>query len=278
MQEWLPCSCPHPFVLCAWRLALEEESVTGQDPIQALWIGEKLSHLEQLSLASFVANGHEVHLYAYEDIAGVPPGVSVIDGRGVLPEDAIFSFGPDAAFGAGSFAAFANLFRYKLLYEKGGWWIDVDMVCLRHFDIEAPYVFGYEHGTSINCAVLRLQQGSPVAESLYQAALAKGTDLNWGDTGARLFSEKVAEFHLEGFALPTSAFYPVHAWAADTLLQEDPDGSRIARLEGAYGVHFWNSILNWAGRDKNAEYPASSIYEQLKARFGVGQPAKEREG
>jgi hypothetical protein len=246
--------------------------VTGQDPIQALWIGKKLSHLEQLSLASFVANGHDVHLYAYEDLEGVPDGVSVMDGRSVLPEDSIFSFGPDAKFGAGSFAAFANLFRYKLLYEAGGWWIDVDMVCLRHFDIDAPYVFGYEHGTSINCAVLRIEKGSPVAKALYEAALEKGTDLSWGDTGAKLFTSKVAEFQLEGFAQPSNAFYPVHAWAADVLLHEDEDGSRNALLEGAYGVHFWNSILNWAGRDKDGDYPVTSIYERLKARFGVGQP------
>ena len=248
--------------------------VNDNDPIQALWVGPRLSHLEQLSLASFLANGHAVHLYAYEEIEGVPEGVTVLDGRDVLPEDSIFSFGPDAAFGAGSFAAFANLFRYKLLHERGGWWIDVDMVCLRHFDIDAPYVFAYEHGTSINCAVLRLQQGSPVAQSLYEAALARGTDLRWGDTGAKLFTQKVAEFDLGSYALPPATFYPVHAWAAGVLLDDDDDGSRSALLEGAYGVHFWNSILDWAGRDKNASYPASSIYEQLKARYGVGQTVR----
>ena len=239
------------------------------DPIQALWIGDRLSHLEQLSLASFVANGHAVHLYAYDDLQGVPDGVTVLDGRAVLPADSIFSFGPDAPFGAGSFSAFANLFRYKLLSEQGGWWIDVDMVCLRPFDIAAPYVFAYEHGTSINCAVLRLEQGSPVARSLYEAAAAKGTDLNWGDTGAKLFTQKVAEHGLEAYALPSKTFYPIHAWAAGTLLEADEDGARYASMEGAYGVHFWNSILNWAGRDKDEAYPASSIYERLKARYDI---------
>ena len=36
--------------------------------IQSLWIGEELSVMEQLCLSSFVKNGHEVHLYTYEDV------------------------------------------------------------------------------------------------------------------------------------------------------------------------------------------------------------------
>jgi mannosyltransferase OCH1-like enzyme len=29
----------------------------------------------------------------------------------------------------GSYAGFADHFRYKLLLEKGGWWPDLDMPC-----------------------------------------------------------------------------------------------------------------------------------------------------
>jgi hypothetical protein len=247
--------------------------VAGADPIQALWIGNRLSNLEQFSLASFAANGHAVHLYAYEDIAGVPPGVTVLDGRTVLPEASIFRYGPNAVFGVGSVAAFANLFRYKLLLENGGWWVDTDVVCLRPFDFEAPYVFGHEFPTTVNCAVMRLPAGSPVAEALYQSAVAKGQDVKWGDTGPRLFTEKVKEFGLEAFALPHQAFYPVQAWAAAALFADDSDGSQGARLNDAYAVHFWNEMLRWSGVDKDAIFPATCIYEQLKSRYGVGRPA-----
>jgi hypothetical protein len=109
----------------------------ASDPIQMLWIGE-LSKLERMALASFVANGHIVHLYAYDELAGVPAGVQVIDAREILPEERIFRYGPEAGAGEGSLANFANLFRYKLLYERGGWWVDADVVCLRPFDFDAP--------------------------------------------------------------------------------------------------------------------------------------------
>ena len=39
------------------------------DPIQSLWIGGELSPMEQLSIASFLAHGHEYHLYSYGEVA-----------------------------------------------------------------------------------------------------------------------------------------------------------------------------------------------------------------
>ena len=106
-----------------------------------LWIGSRLSTLERLSIASFLANGHPVHLYAYEAIEGVPHGTTIRDGNEILPAASIFTY-PDG-FGRGSPAAFANLFRYKLLLEHGGTWADTDMVCVQPLDFLAssPYVF-----------------------------------------------------------------------------------------------------------------------------------------
>ena len=37
-------------------------------PIQSLWIGGKLSLMEQLTINSFINNGHEFHLYVYDEI------------------------------------------------------------------------------------------------------------------------------------------------------------------------------------------------------------------
>ena len=239
------------------------------DPIQALWVGSRLSNLEKLSLASFVANGHTVHLYAYEDIDGVPAGVTMLDGREILPESAIFSYGPEADFAEGSLAAFANLFRYKLLYERGGWWIDADMVCLKPFDMDSSYVFGCEYAETINCAVMRVPRGSRLASSLYEAASAKGRSVRFGDTGPKLLSAKVAEFGLERFVLPSRTFYPIYAWAVAALFQSDADGSRYTKLHDAYGVHFWNEMLRQGGTDKDGSFPVTSIYERLKAQYGI---------
>ncbi len=40
------------------------------DVFQSLWIGAELSAMEQLSIRSFLANGHEFHLYTYQERQG----------------------------------------------------------------------------------------------------------------------------------------------------------------------------------------------------------------
>ena len=47
--------------------------------IHMFWHGAPLSRVERLCLASFVANGHPVHLYVYDEPAGVPAGVRLRD-------------------------------------------------------------------------------------------------------------------------------------------------------------------------------------------------------
>ena len=110
--------------------------------VQSLWIGDSLPAMQRLSISSFLRNGHGYHLYSYNDIDGVPPGTTVKDAATILPRDSIFFY--QTGFGKGSYSAFSNLFRYKLLLERGGWWVDTDVVCLRHLDFQQAMVFATE--------------------------------------------------------------------------------------------------------------------------------------
>ena len=104
--------------------------------IQTLWVGDTLSTMERLCLSSFVHHGHETHLYTYSDIDNVPEGVVVKDGNEILPESMIFEYKNYK-----SFSGFSNYFRYKLLTENGGYWVDTDVVCMKPFNFEEPFVF-----------------------------------------------------------------------------------------------------------------------------------------
>lgn len=59
----------------------------------------------------------------------------------------------------GSYSAFSNQFRYTLLYDKGGWWVDTDVVCLRRFDFDDDFVFATErtpdHATTAASCVIK---------------------------------------------------------------------------------------------------------------------------
>ncbi len=77
-------------------------------------------------MRSFVNCGHSVELYAYADL-DVPPGVTLCDASRVLPLTDVFcrAYGRTSV----SVSAFSNLFRYKMLFEKGGIWADTDIFC-----------------------------------------------------------------------------------------------------------------------------------------------------
>ena len=110
--------------------------------VQGLWIGDELSLLEQLSIKSFLANGHEYHLYVYDDIKNIPKGTIVKDANEIIDSSEIYKNtyqSPEYGY-----LGFSDYFRVKLIYDKGGYWVDTDLVCLKHFDFEEDYVFSPE--------------------------------------------------------------------------------------------------------------------------------------
>src|SRR6185312_16640543 len=98
--------------------------------------------------------------------------------------------------GNGSLAGFSNFFRYKLLLENGGWWVDMDTVCLRPFHSFAPeYVVStemYAGAPVIDIAALKAPPGSPLADYAWTVCQSKDPKaLRWGETGPRLLAEAV---------------------------------------------------------------------------------------
>jgi hypothetical protein len=116
--------------------------------INSLWFG-KIKSLEELTLRSF-SKYAEFHLWVYDDI-DVPKIKNLVirNGREILPEQDIFLYPNkmDLPFGGRSIVGFSERFRYKVLYEKGGWWSDLDVTCLKPIEqIKTDYFFR-DHGT-----------------------------------------------------------------------------------------------------------------------------------
>ena len=86
---------------------------------RSFWLQPELSPLEHLCLKSFLAHGHRFVLYSYNKVTNLPEGCVLEDARQILPEDRVFTY--ESSVHAGSIAPFANLFRYQLLHEYGGW-------------------------------------------------------------------------------------------------------------------------------------------------------------
>ena len=231
--------------------------------IRTLWIGPELSLLEQLCLSSFLAHGHEVCLYLYEDVRGVPPGTILEDAARVLPASSIFTYTATP-----SYAGFSNFFRYKLLLEHGGWWVDTDVVCLRPFRFDREHVFAAEHGSDgpiATSGILKAPAGSAFMARAWEVCRGKDpAKLRWGETGPRLVDALVAEMGLGDCVEPADVFCPLdyRSWR-DVL---DPSRAR-SFPESTRAVHLWNEMWRENGLDKNARYDDGCLFERLKRRY-----------
>ena len=233
------------------------------DIIQGLWVGNELSVMEQLSIASFLRNGHEYHLYVYEDVKNIPSGTTIKDGNEILTESKIFQYKQQA-----SYAGFSNFFRYKLVLERGGWWVDTDTICLRPFDFEADYVFSSEFAIGeefINSGIFKAPVGSEVMSYAWRVCESKDPErIVWGETGPRLMAAAVREFSLERYVQSPEVFCPISYADWHRVLEPEVD---MKLTDRSYAIHLWNERWRAAGQDKNARYPDDCLYETLKKRY-----------
>ena len=234
------------------------------ETVQGLWIGDRLSAMERLSIISFLRNNHRYHLFTYGEVAGVPEGCVIEDARSVLPESRIFRYRESP-----SYAGFANMFRCKLLYERGGWWVDTDTVCLKPFDFEASYVIGSEVGRDgrdvANNGFLKAPAGSEALAFALETCDSKlSENLQWGETGSRLVQEMAARFGLGPSVQPSRVFCPVPYWDWRNVIDPELDW-RFE--EDTRAVHLWNEMWRLAGLDKDAVFPEASLLEQLRRRY-----------
>ncbi|TPM16305.1 glycosyltransferase [Mesorhizobium sp. B2-3-5] len=141
--------------------------------VHGMWFGSRLSRLELLTLHSFAHFGHKFHLWAYDDLSSydLPRNVLLRPAETIVPRTKVFAktnADPETGVGRQSFGApFSDLFRYKLLHEHGGIWVDMDVTCLRPFDFPGDYAFR-PHRIGVIGSILKTPAGSPLMQKVYR--------------------------------------------------------------------------------------------------------------
>jgi hypothetical protein len=196
--------------------------------------------------------------------------MEIKDGNDIVPEADISEFK--------HLAHFADWFRYNLLLKRGGWWVDMDTVCLQPFDgwghpfvswRGADHVISEQHdragGFAVNNAYLRASPGSPVmAWIVRQAMKVDRKSMGWEATANTLCLQAVAKFRLP--VQPLVFFNPIPWWEWASVI-DYPLSPPMP--ETTYAVHLWHAMWRQAGRDTNAKYQPECLYEQLKRRYAA---------
>lgn len=232
--------------------------------VQSLWVGDSLSLMEQISIRSYMRQGHEYHLYTYGVVKNIPEGVIVKDANEIIHLSKMhYREFP-------KFALFADFFRYKLLLEKGGWWTDTDAICLKPFDFPEPYVFSSEAQKTgplhINNGTIKAPAGSPLLQYCWDKCRTMHIpSIPWGASGPALMTEAVNHFGLHQYVQQSNTFCPIPWWEVGRFGDPTDD---IKVPEKAHALHLWNEMWNHFKMDKKV-FPAGSYYAKLRQEYGI---------
>ena len=239
------------------------EITKTKDLMQGLWVGDRLPTMQQISIASFLANGHEFHLYTYSKLSSVPEGTVIRDAAEIIPRSQVFRNAE-----ANTFAAFSDFFRYKLLLDRGSWWVDLDMVCLRPFLFDSEYVFSSELDRGrerTNSGVIKAPMGSELMAYTWDVCQKKDKqNLTWDEVGPDLMEQAVKRFGLYRHVQPANTFcaLPSDLWYA--VLQP----KRCFRFEAnTFSIHLWHELWRQNNFSVDAQYDPGCLYEQFKTKF-----------
>lgn len=222
--------------------------------------------------------GHAVALYCYRPVDGVPEGIDVRDAAAILTEDKVLRYR------SGSVSLFANWFRYALLRQGLGTWVDMDLYLLAPIPARSPYLFGWQEDGVINTSVMRIPADCPMLADLLaifdqrevpfwlsrsrrlaarlRRRLTGRTGLEhmpWGTAGPYALTAIAAKHGRTGAALPAAAFYPVHYRDAGWLRDPSRPLDSVIAPE-TIGIHLWNELIRtW----KEEQAPAGSFLARL---------------
>ena len=236
-------------------------------PVQSLWVGDALSPMEILCIRSYLASGHEFHLYVYDPVANIPEQTLVKDANEIIPKEKIYV----DAFGG--HVNLSNQFRYTLLFKLGGWWVDMDTVCLKPFDFEDDFVFSSEtvepnNRCAVNTTYIKSLPGSEFLKDCLDFLENRGhEDIHWGELGVNLISRMIFRNGLGGYVRSPVFFCPVSGHRLNRLI-----GASDEQIpENAYAVHWWHELWRRGKIDKAGKFPESSWYERLKRKYGINE-------
>lgn len=251
--------------------------------VQSLWIGPKLSTLEILSILSFIKCGHIFHLYTYEPVKNIPQGVKVLDANNILPFQELEMIKKDQL-------PFSDIFRYKMLYEKGGYWVDLDMICLKPLNFRSKYIFSSERtiqkgglrnrkGTfTSNIGILKAPAKSPFYLKVYEECMKKIKKKGKSSKNIEfmiLMKKYIPQFGLQKYIKEPNLFCPLDWWNVKEAFYPPccPDKYGVLgddqkiMLEHSYTIHFWRSLMRKRKIDPDKIYSQDSIYEILKDKY-----------
>ncbi|TPK53356.1 hypothetical protein FJ546_30335 [Mesorhizobium sp. B2-4-19] len=199
---------------------------------------------------SMRAAGHPVRVWSYapEKLEFlVARGIEVRNADDVMPR-ALF----ERIVAGSEIRYFSDIFRYALLYEHGGLWMDSDVILLRAFPFRGDHFFnlqwrGSHKGHFVCGNVIYARPYSSHLRALYELSIWRFHDASgkeFGDIGPKLLSDYIA----------SNAGAELREWVFSPMFFNTIDWNEIDRFEKpigdladylnderVFGIHLWTA-------------------------------------
>lgn len=232
------------------------------DTISGVWVGERLIPLAHACMNSFLRMGHSYDLYTYNEVEGVPEGVSIKDGNKIISQEKIF-------WAHGGWETFTDRFAYQFLKLRGGWWVDSgDVLCASRVLPSNELVFAEEKVGVINNAVLKFPKEHFAILKLIE--YCNGVDsaaARWGATGPLALSTVFAEADISQHKVAGDLIYPIHWRETPQLLFPEYMDEIRDRTRHSPFVHLWGSTLREIGFDNDMKPFEGSYIDWVYKQF-----------
>jgi len=195
---------------------LDKYYINTKDPcdnnnnqIQGLWISS-LNDMCYNCINSYIDNGHDFNLYLYEFDSYNPNKIQNTKKLYIHNANDILKYYDVYYDNIIYYSAFSNIFRYKLLLENGGWWVDMDTICNSNFNTLfdlSNYAFFYEKQDILGSCVIKCgSKNSHFAKYCYDKSIITNKYAKWGDIGPKLVNEAVIKLNLNKYKYTNNIF------------------------------------------------------------------------
>jgi hypothetical protein len=99
-----------------------------QEIVRGFWHGKPLNPYQRLAMRSFHDRGYRIEIFTYDLSVDIPAWIKRRDANEIWPTDRVMQY--PAGPGKGSYSLHSNLFRYTMLHQLGGWWVDLDTILI----------------------------------------------------------------------------------------------------------------------------------------------------
>ena len=232
------------------------------ETIQMMWTGPHLPKMQRYCLDSFIRNGHPIELYTYHGCDYVRDGITILDAHDILPREKVFT--PVIGDKIGNLSTFSDLFRYTLLAQKGGWWVDTDTYCLRPFNYTRKHLMTFDAQTYhwLVTTPFKTIAGHKTIRHILELADAIPRDsIKFNEMGSKLLNANILQHRdMLKYAEPFEAFQP---WDYNSTEKWITDPAFPAVSIATRSIHLFNEIWRSRKWDTDGNYPIFDALDEL---------------